>query len=277
MTNRSPVAAPAPVPATTKADQNNEYQPRDPVFFVQAASLLAASLVPPSGEASDVQRAETTALLCARILDGGPAPEKLLSLRHFRLWNERAHYDFVQTSRANKDAGTWARPRPIATVAEEERARAELALREKTLGPLPWPDQRGVDPILEDNAAFMQSLRDISEPVRAAALSAAALRLAQRPDISGATVDDAARIVIDEIDRARRFAEGYGVNVRSVETERSAGRPIGPNDLAWPASTAAEVAAAGLAALAGELDDEPAELAAPQVQPSSVSPDSTLA
>lgn len=249
-----PPPTPKPVPKApakpAPVAEEKPYEPRDSVFFVKAACMLAAALCPQdSNSDDDHDQADESAAALAQILDGGPPPKDFVAPRQSRLLIERRLHN--ETLAANNPAAS------SINAGQVKAARDKLAEREKSLGKLPEEHE-----ILDDNAQWLARLADLSEPVRDTALSASAVRLSARKGITGARLNDAALVVVEEIERAIRFAEANGVPSRSIATEEAAlerGEPavIGPVSLPYPSNVLAAIS--GAAADEDESDSAPGD------------------
>lgn len=232
------------------------YQPRDPIFYAYAACMLASALQPPGIHDSDRDQAERTASTCARMLDGGAAPDGFVAPRFARTLIIVAEHERLSAGLAGQvmpGAGNWqsgdrtpviadsrnplpATPPvfvaaiypPVMNEGERTKAREKLA---KTAGQVPSRAE-----VMAANADHLTRIRDISEPVRYVALAAAALRLANSPEITGAREAEACGIIAEEIDRAIRVHDALGLPTFSMQTDQAAGRAQGPAAVPYPAS-----------------------------------------
>lgn len=247
------VHAPAAPAAFTEPVPSTGYQPRDPIFFSFAACVIASALQPSGIHDSDREQAERTASTCARMLDGGPAPDGFVAPRHARTLmtvaeNERLSAGLVGqippgagnwqsigfVRNGNESTGDRSPPvfvpavyPPIMTEGERADARKKLAKQ----GEIP---KRGE--VMLTNAEHLARIRDLSEPVRYTALHAAALRLANSPEITGARELEACGVIAEEIDRAIRVHAALGLPTYSMQTDEQAGREQGPAAVPYPAS-----------------------------------------
>lgn len=189
--------------------------PRDAVFFLIASATLAAALQPASFYPSDREQATTAGQACARLLDSGLVPIGFVPQRFQTDLREADQYAQIQRATRGEPVGgeSW-------NAGQVQRAQAKFPH-----APM------GREQILQKVEAAIARISDLSEPVRDAALRAAALRLASRPDLTGARLDEALQVVFDETERALELAQGL-VPARSFETENAAGNDI--TALNWP-------------------------------------------
>jgi hypothetical protein len=229
------------------------YEPRDPHFYLLAFCTLSAALVPatasPVYHAADHTQAEDTARSAARILDGGPAPEGFVQRAILRRMAEVREYQATTGMLIDPRQAPTGMPVRLVNAAEVQRAREREALREKEQGPMPT-----VDELKAKNLEDLSRFRDLSEPVRDAALRASAVRLAATNEITGARPEEAIGIVCEEIMRAIRFAEEIGIG--SAGLSEKAGLEDLATGVPYPASLAM-LALVGAMSRDGDDETEP--------------------
>lgn len=196
------------------------YEPRDPHFYLLAVCMLSAALVPatanPTYHAADHTQADETARKAAQILDGAPAPDGFLQRAIARRLAEIREYQSTVGLTIDPRHVPTGVPVRIGTAAEVERARKAEAARAEKDGPMP-----SVEELKDQNAKDLTRFRDLSEPVRDAALRSSAVRLAATHEITGARPEEAIGIVCEEIMRALRIAEEIGLPTRSLPENAS--------------------------------------------------------
>lgn len=232
-------------------EKTARYEPRDPHFYLLALSLLSAALVPatasPVHHASDHVDAEETARKAARILDGGTPPEGFIQRAIARRMAEVREFSATVGVLLDQRQNPTGAPIRIGTAAEVQRARDAEAKRAAKEGPMPT-----VDELKEQNARDLARFRDLSEPVRDAALRASAVRLSSTVEITGARAEEAIGIVCEEIARAIRFAEEAAIGTKSLPDDAAL------SDIASAVPYPANLAAlALLGVVAEEADAEP--------------------
>lgn len=198
-------------PETTPIPES--YEPRDPAFYVTAAGLIAASLLPPQIVAqSDHDHAEKTGHLCARFLDKGMVP------RDYAMPKTQRILELVRQAEI-LDAANLGRPIPgaqypvVMNEGERQRQRAQLdAAARENGGTIPTREA-----VMEENRRTIAAFADVSDPIRWNALLWSQARISSRPQTTGARPEEALGIVLEEMERAIRFGSMAGLPVRSIE------------------------------------------------------------
>ena len=247
-------AAPTPPPVTTPVPERATV--RDPVFMHHATALLASALLMPLvvSDETDEKHALNTAESIARLLDTGEVPEGYVTPENAAAIAQTLYY-------------THSTPNgPIASNEGEKNVRnAQLVEHEKKLGRV-----KTVGQIKKENDELLATLVDISEPVRSTALTTTAFLLAALGKaITGAHPNEAVGIAVNEILRAIRLAEKFGVPTRGIETvaaQIDAGeidQETAERALPYPASVAMDMTKGLLQALRdqaeGQMDDPSAQ------------------
>ncbi len=243
-----PPPAPAPVAAPAVA-----YEPRDPVFFLLAVCSFAAALQPPgSVHDADRDQAEKTGAICARVLDGGPVPEKLVLPRHRRT---------LEVVKSKEDLAARVDGAPVARVMTESEKAREVKRIEAIEKETPIPSRAYVE---HQNRTLLEAIGDISEPVRAAALHSAIARITAQPQLTGVRTEEAVSVVIEEIERAIRLAGPIGLTTVSIDTLAAAGQEeFGSSHLPYPANLALDIMDLRFAAFAPDAEPEANDAAQP--------------
>jgi len=208
------------------------YKPRDPRFFLYAVSVLTAALCPPGNDSSDREQATEAGRACAAVLDGGTVPDGFTTPEAVRLLSLVGEKEAIQAARTGVPfAGQ--RIAPSMAVGALEREEKRLA----AIGPIPSRDE-----VTAKNKETIARLRDISAPVRMAALAAAAHRLAALPSITGAPSvrNEAVGIVVHELTKAIALATELGVPSTETMSEADA-QKAGSAVLPYPACLALDM------------------------------------
>ncbi len=223
----------------TESPAPRSYAPRDPIFFLHAACLFAAALQPSGRDESDRDAAEAGARDLAAVLDGGPVPKDLILPRFARQLEDLSEAEAaLGSATAGAPGGTPSNPRALSAGSVLEIRKARQAAGKPT-------DPRAIasekERVISDHAGLVARLGDLSEPVRAAALAASVTRIAARPDLTGAPhlMDNAFGIVVEEIERAIRTAEGLEIPARGIGSD--AGRESASNVAPYPANVVLEL------------------------------------
>lgn len=233
--------------------KSTQYEPRDSHFYLLAMCMLSAALVPatasPQYHPHDHIDAEDTARKAAQLLDGGPAPDGFIQRAIARRMAEVREFQATVGALLDQRNNPTGAPVRIGTAAEVQRARDAEAKRAAQHGPMPT-----VEELKEQNAADLYRFRDLSEPVRDAALRASAVRLSATTEITGARAQEAIGIVCEEIMRAIRFAEEAGIATTTLPEEPNLGDIAA--GMPYPANLAG-FALVGVMAAEGVGDAEP--------------------
>lgn len=243
---------------------DSKYQPRDPLFFAMASCVLATSLQPSGPHDDDRERAEKTAAKCAQMLDGGPAPEGLITPRQARILHAVGEAERLNAGLAGTTTPGASGYNPSANVQQMTEG-ARKAAREQLAKMGKLPERADVE---KQNREHLARIRDVSEPVRFTALLASAHRLASNSSITGAHEHDACGVVAEELDRAIRVHEALSLPTFSAETDERAGREQGAGAMPYPAS-AVIVLLAAASASAEDGDDSPTQDAPGEEKPGS--------
>lgn len=208
------------------------YKPRDPRFFLYAVSSLTAALCPPGNDSSNHAQAAEAGRACAAVLDGGVVPEGFSTPETVRLLTLVKEKEAIQTARTGIPIpGQQFVPSMSVGVIEREEKRLAA------IGPIPSRDE-----LLTKNKDTVARLRNISAPVRMAALVASSNRLGALPVITGAPSvrADAIGIVVDELIRAIALATELGIP-STEEIGDAEAQKAGSSVLPWPACLALDM------------------------------------
>ncbi len=208
------------------------YKPRDPRFYLYAASILTAALCPPGNDASNHSQASEAGRACAAVLDSGTVPDGFTTPEAVRLLSLVGERDAIQGARTGMPI-PGQRVAPSMSVGALEREEKRLA----SFGPIPSRDE-----VAAKSRETIERLRNISAPVRMAALMAAAVRLDAMPSITGAPSvrNDAIGIVVDELTKAIALANELGLPAVESITDEEA-QKAGSAVLPYPACLALDV------------------------------------
>lgn len=220
----------------------SDFVPNDPNFFLFAVASLSAALLPlqAAPQATDIANAEIAAELCAQALDSGVFPATFLLPEY-------------EPQLAESESLTSANKRNL-TAYEQSKLNAELLQRSRTLGTPLTADQ-----IKAKNKEHIAKYKDLSAPVRGAALASAVARLGAMKQVTGSHSNVALGVTASEIERAMRLAAKFSVSTEPLaaaleKAQKSGGSPALDNLLPYPAN----LGFAAVAGLLGGSDDAPA-------------------
>lgn len=215
------------------------YKPRDPRFYLQAVSALTAALCPPGNDSANHAQAAEAGRACAAVLDSGTVPEGFTTPEAVRLLSLVGEREVLHAARTGMPVpgGRVAPSMPVGALEREEKRLAAA-------GPIPTRDE-----VNAKSKEAVERLKNISAPVRMAALTASALRIDAIPFVTGAPSvrNDAIGIVVDELTKAIELAKELGVPSTETLSEADA-QKAGSAVLPYPACLTLDMLIIGAAA-----------------------------